>query len=531
MEYTEEQLNSFDKNTLIQLFLVQQSQLKDIDQKLQLLLEQVAVMNNHHFGRSSEKLGSDHQICFMEVDGKIIYFNEAEAIAAMDDEEEAPVIRSRGKKKKGHRLADISHLPIIPIEHKMTEQELTKEFGKDGWSQMPDEIYHRYRFTPMKIEVEEHHVGVYRSKKEGHFKKAGHPAYLLRNSLVSPSLLAGIWNAKYVNAAPLYRQEQEFQRLGANIGRTEMARWTIQCAEKYLSLLYDHLKKELLCYPIIHADETPVCVTKEDRAASKHYMWVYRTGDLEKDKQIVLYEYQPSRKSDHPRNFLKGFRGICVTDGYQVYHTIEKEEKDLKIAGCWAHVRRRFDEAYKALPKSERQSSIAYLALKQIQAIYREDKKLKGLSAEERLEHRQLTVKPLVDAYFAWARQNVSKVSAKGKTANGFTYSFNQEKYLRVFLENGEVPLDNNAAERAIRPFCIGKKNWVMIDTVAGAESSAMIYSIAETAKANHLRPYYYFKYLLEEIPEHMEDHDMSFCKDLLPWSEKLPAECRKEEK
>ena len=182
----------------------------------------------------------------------------------------------------------------------------------------------------------------------------------------------------------------------------------------------------------------------------------------------------------------------------------------------------------KTLPKDKQKSSLAYLALKQIQAIYREENKLASMTTEERLKHRQLTVKPLVDAYFAWAKQKLFSVTPKSKTANGLTYSLNQEKYLRTFLEDGEVPMDNNSAEQAIRPFCVGKKNWVMIDTIAGAEASAIIYSIAETAKANNLKPYNYFEYLLTEIPKHMDDHDVSFCEDLLPWSDKLPAECRK---
>lgn len=528
MEYTEEQLNHFDKSTLVQLFLVQQSQLKDIDQKLQLLLEQVAVLNNKRFGKSSEKLGVDNQICFMEVDGNIVFFNEAEAVAALDESEEEPV-KKRGKKTKGKRIADIRNLPVIPVEHKMTEDELIAEFGEDGWYQLEDEVYNRYRFTPMKVEIEEHHVGVYKSKKDNHIKRADHPAYLLRNSLVSASLLAGIWNAKYINAVPLYRQEQEFQRMGVNIDRADMARWTILCAERYLSIFYDYLHEKLYEYHVLQADETPVLVSKEDRTTgTKHYMWVYRTGMMYLDKQIVLYEYQPTRNANHPRSFLKEFRGVCITDGYQIYHTIAEEREDLKVAGCWAHVRRRFDEAVKALPKASQKMSLAYLALKQIQAIYREDNKLKELGSEERLKHRQLTVKPLVDAYFAWAKQNLLSVMPKSKTANGFTYSLNQEKYLRVFLEDGDVPLDNNAAEQAIRPFCVGKKNWVMIDTIAGAEASAIIYSIAETAKANNLKPYDYFEYLLTEIPKHMEDHDTSFCEDLLPWSDKLPEKCRK---
>lgn len=175
-----------------------------------------------------------------------------------------------------------------------------------------------------------------------------------------------------------------------------------------------------------------------------------------------------------------------------------------------------------------RQDALAHLALKQIQAIYREENKLVDMSAKERLKHRQLTVKPLVDAYFAWVKENLNKVSAKGKTHNGFSYSINQEKYLRVFLEDGEVPMDNNAAEQTIRSFCVGKKNWVMIDTIAGAESSAIVYSLSETAKANNLKPYDYFEYLLTEIPKHMDDIDRSFLEDLLPWSPNLPENCKK---
>ena len=258
-------------------------------------------------------------------------------------------------------------------------------------------------------------------------------------------------------------------------------------------------------------------------------MWVYRTGKMYKDNQIVLYDYQQTRNTSHPREFLKNFKGVCVTDGYQVYHTLEKEREDLTIAGCWAHARRRYDEAVKALPQKDQKSSLAYLALKQIQAIYREEKLLSELSPEERLKLRQFSVNPLVEAYFVWVKEHIGKVLSKSKTWSGFNYSINQEKYLKAFLDDGEVPMDNNAAEQSIRGFCIGKKNWVMIDTINGAKSSAIIYSIVETAKANNLRPYNYFEYLLTEIPKHLDEKDYSFCEDLLPWSPKLPVECRKQ--
>ena len=534
LKYTEEQLNSLDRETLIRLFLSQQEQLENIDHTLRLVLEQMADLKRHRFARSTEKHEIEDQISFMEVDGKIVFFNEAEAVAAEENALEEPegVSRTKPKKKQGKREEDLEGLPVVVVEHSMTDGELEDKFGKDGWKQLPDEVYRRYSFTPAKVEVEEHHVKVYAGKKTVEIVKAEHPECLLRGSLVSPSLEAAVMNAKYVNAVPLYRQEQEFERYGLHISRQNMANWTIQCADRYLAVLYDYLHEKLYSYHVLQADETPVLVNKDGRpAGAKSYMWVYRTGRMYTERQIVLYEYRKTRNASHPREFLKDFNGVCVTDGYQVYHTIEGEREDLRIAGCWSHARRRFDEAAKALPKQKQKDSRAYLALTMIQAIYQEEKQLKDLPAGERKDRRQLSVKPMVEAYFTWVRENLPKVPPKSKTWEGFHYSLNQEKYLKVFLDDGEVPMDNNAAEQSIRGFCIGKKNWVMIDTIAGAKASAIIYSIAETAKANNLKPYDYFEYLLTEIPKHLDDTDRSFLDDLLPWSPSLPANCRKPDK
>ena len=530
LKYTEEKLNSLDRETLIQLFLSQQEQLENIDHTLQLVLEQMADLKRHRFSRSSERHEADEQISFMEVDGEIVFFNESEAVAAEEaGEEEGAAPRRRPKKKQGKREEDLEGLLVTVVEHSMTEKELESWFGEESWKQLPDEVYRRYSFTPAKVGVEEHHVKVYAGKETERIVRAPHPQTLLRGSLVSPSLEAAVMNAKYVNAVPLYRQEQEFARYGLHISRQNMANWTIQCADRYLAVLYDYLHRKMYGYHVLQADETPVLVNKDGRpAGSKSYMWVYRTGRMYADRQIVLYEYQRTRNASHPREFLKDFSGICVTDGYQVYHTVEGEREDLKIAGCWSHARRRFDEAVKALPKAAQKGSRAYLALTMIQAIYREEKQLKELPAQERRIRRQLSVRPLVEAYFTWVRGNLPKVPQKSKTWEGFSYSLNQERYLKVFLDDGEVPMDNNAAEQAIRGFCIGKKNWVMIDTIAGARSSAIIYSIAETAKANSLRPYDYFEHLLTVIPKHLDDTDRSFLDDLLPWSPNLPANCRK---
>ena len=540
-KYTEEQLNKLDKELLVQLFLGLQDQMEGLtrqtqalNDKMQLMMEQLVLSKKSRFGRSSEKMAGPGQIRFMEVDGEIVFFNEAEAVCGLDVPEPDSLEPQQPKKKKqaGKREADLAGLPVRRIDHYLSEKELAAEFGEKGWKQLPDAISRCYRFVPAKVEVEEHHVGVYSSKTDDRMVKAPHPKKLLSGSLVSPSLAAAVLNGKYVNAVPLYRLEKEFERYGLAITRQNMANWVIRLGESCFGPLYDYLHTLLYRYPVIQADETPVLVNKDGRpAGSKSWMWVYRSGCLYQKEQVILYEYQKTRNASHPRKFLKDYNGICVTDGYQVYHTLEKEKEDLKIAGCWVHCRRKFEEALEVIPKELRKQSVLDLLMNQIRAIYREEGKLSGFSADERVEKRQLVVKPLVDAFFAYVKQNSGRVAKSGKAREAFTYALNQEPYLRVFLENGNVPMDNNASERAIRGFCIGKKNWEMIDTVHGASASAIIYSISETAKANGLKPYEYFEYLLTEIPKHQDESSTDFLADLLPWSEKLPEYIRKPKK
>ena len=539
-KFTEEQLNTLDKSFIVNLFLQLQDQndklsdeIQELNKKMEVLIEQITLANKNRFGRSSEKMMDTSQICFMEVDGTIVFFNEAEAVSDLDAEEPDTLENKPARKPKavGKKEADIKDLPVNIINHYLTDEELVAEFGENGWKQLPDAISKRYRFIPAKVEIDEHHVGVYASKTDNRIIKADHPKALLHGSLVSPTIAAAIMNGKYVNAVPLYRLEQEFSRYGLTITRQNMANWMIRLGESYLAVLYDYLHQKLYDYHVIQADETPVLVNRDGcSAGTKSYMWVYRSGHLYTDKQIVLYDYHKTRNSSHPREFLRNYSGICVTDGYQVYHTIEKEREDLQIAGCWVHARRKFDEALTVIPKAHQNKSNAFLVIKQIQAIYREEGKLNKLSSEERLMQRQLVIKPLVDALFAYLKKMEPTVPASGQLRKAYTYILNQEKYLRVFLEAGEIPIDNNASERAIRGFCIGKKNWQMIDTINGAHSSAIIYSIAETAKANNLKPYDYFVYLLEEIPKHMEQKDRTFLEDLLPWSKKLPEGIRKQQ-
>ena len=541
IKYTKEQLNKFDKDLLIELFLGMQGQMEELSRqtqalndRMQLMMEQMVLFQKNRFGRSSEKMADSEQIRFMEVDGTIVFFNEAEAVCDLDAPEPDDLELKAPKKKKqpGKKAADIAGLTVKRIDHYLKEEELTAEFGENGWKQLPDAISRCYQFIPVSVVIEEHHIGVYSSKLDEHMIKAPHPRNLLHGSLVSPSLAAAVINGKYVNAVPLYRLEKEFERYGLAITRQNMANWMIRLGEEYLGTMYDYLHKLLYDYHVIQADETPVLVNKDGRpAGSQSYMWVYRSGFMYRDRQIILYEYQKTRNASHPREFLRDYTGICVTDGYQVYHTLEKERENLKIAGCWVHCRRRFNDALEVIPKAHRKESILHLIMKQIQAIYREEGKLSDFSTEDRLMQRQLVVKPLVDAFFAYLKQNEPKIPKNGKIREAFTYALNQESYLKVFLEDGDVPIDNNASERAIRGFCIGKKNWEMIDTVNGANSSAIIYSIAETAKANNLKPFDYFEYLLTEIPKHVDDKNTDFLAELLPWSDMLPENIRKPQK
>ncbi len=540
--YTKDQLNKMEQSELIALILSLQDQLsmmnenyKNLNNTMQIMMEQLADMKRHRFGRSTEKMDADTpgQITFFEPHSGMAYFNEAEAIADLPDDESDESDESappkRGKKKKGKLDKDIKDLPVDITSYDIPIDQLEEIFGKDGYKRLPDEIQRQYRFTPAKISIDEFHIAVYAAKQGKKMVKADHPKKLLPHSMVSPTLGAGVMTAKYVNAGPLYRQETSLNADGIHVTRKNLADWMIKLSDRYLHPIYLRMHELLLEHHVIQADETPVLVNKDGRpAGSKSYMWVYRTGVMDKAQPIVLYEYEKTRKADHPREFLKDFKGICLTDGYQVYHTVEQELEDLKIAGCWVHARRRYDEALKALPKDKRKGAVANTALKLIQAIFNADNALDLLSADERLKKRHETVAPLVDAYFEWVKQNIGSVLKGTKTEKGMQYSINQEKYLRVFLTDGDVAMDNNGAERAIRPFCIGKKNWEFCDTISGAKASAVIYSITETAKANNLRPYNYLVHLFTEVPKYLDETDITLLDELLPWSKSLPKDCYK---
>jgi len=534
-KYTAEQLKNLSSGELVILVLSMQDQLDRLNENFENLVEQLRVSNGQRFGRKTEKLP--------EIEGQLSLFNEIEAACDLNEPEPAseellPAGR-RKKKAKGKREEDLKDLPEELHPHTVSREKLDALFGEGNYRRLQDETYRRLRCKPMEWVVEVHTVEVYvgtGGEHQDEFLRADRPKDLLRNSIVTPSLEAAVLNAKYVNALPLYRIEQEFARYGVALSRQTMSNWTISCAERYFAPLYERLRQELLKCRVNHCDETPVDVIHDGRdTRTKSYMWVHRTGELSAGGPVILYEWQPTRHHRHPVEFYRGYHGVVVTDGLQQYHLTEKELEGFTNANCWTHARRFFADAVKAMGKSDAavRKSTAFQALTRIAAIYKLDEALKGLTPEERLKERQKSIRTLVEEYFTWAKAMMSgtTVLPKGKTAQGLNYSINQEKYLKVFLEDGEVPIDNSAAERAIRPFCIGKKNWVLINTVRGAGASAMLYSIAETAKANGLNTYAYFEYLLTKLSEAADEKgniDTSKLDPLLPWADDLPSQCHK---
>ena len=235
------------------------------------------------------------------------------------------------------------------------------------------------------------------------------------------------------------------------------------------------------------------------------------------------------------QEFLKYFKGIVVCDGYSAYRKLDRENPDIVFVGCWSHARRRFAEALKALPKAAQKNAketVAYEAVSRIAAIYHLDNQMEGQPAKVRKMYRQANIRPLVEAFFAWVKEiQIKNQLSRGKTLDGINYCINQEVSLKAFLEDGDIPMDNNATESALRSFCLHKHTWKLIDSLDGANASAIIYSITETAKANNLNPFRYLEHVLTVLKDHQDDREYSFIDDILPWSEKLPAICRSKTK
>jgi hypothetical protein len=347
--------------------------------------------------------------------------------------------------------------------------------------------------------------------------KAPKPNRAFPGSIASPSAVAHVIEEKYVMGVPLYRQEQQWSRRGVNLSRQNMANW-IMHAQHWLQPIYDGMKEVLLSQDIIFADETTLQVLQEDgkKAESQSYMWLYRSG--RDGPGIVLFEYQPTRSGEHPKGFLKGFKGYLVTDAYAGYNGIP----DVTRVSCWSHTRRGFDEAIKAAGRRA-QDPKSLEGLKFCNALFDIERELEDLDPQERFEQRLQRSKPVLEAFLAWLEKTSAECVQQSHLGKAVSYCLKHWKELNNFLLDGRLELSNNRAERSIKPFVIGRKNFLFCITPRGARASATTYSIVESAKENGLKPFEYLKYLFTELPN-------AAAKDLnefLPWSETIPDYCR----
>lgn len=529
---------------MVQMYLTQQETVKVLtaqleamqkqNQKLQSSIDelnlQIRILTQQRFGRKTEKLDKNQISLFDSEDADV--FNETELLTeeGILGESELETVTYTRKKPTGKRDLDLSLLEVV-VEPTITlsDEELKERFPK-GYKCLPDEVYRMVEHVPEKLVVHEYHIAVYAGKDDDGVIKGKRPEKLLKNSYLTPSLAAAVFDMKFVNHLPYNRICEDFKRKDAVISRQVMAGWMIRVTDRYLRPLYRALHQKILDSKLIHCDETPFTLIDNGRGpGTKDYMWVYHTCEKYDSKPVFVYEYQPGRSKDMPAKFLEGYKGYLVTDGYQVYHSLENERPDeLKVAGCWTHLRRKFVEIVKA-GKVSASGSTAEEAVSRIATIYHVDNMMKDKECDERLKHRQQSVQPLVDEFFTWIKEiSEEPLDKGGKLSAAINYALNQEKYLRAFLESGMIPLDNNDAERSIKNFCVGKHSWHVIDSKAGAETSGMLYSIAETAKANGLKPYEYFKYVLEFMLEHQDDAPTSYINEIVPWSDKIPDSCRK---
>lgn len=536
-KFTEEELNTMSHDAKNTVIYQMQDRLDKLEHDYENLIEQIRLANQERFGRHTEKLD--------DLVGQLSFFNEVEACC--DGNAKEPTIeevtddalkKPHKPKQKGQREEDLKDFPQEVIPHDVSENQLISTFGEGNYKSMPDEICWQLRFEPGKWVAEKHVIKVYVGTDGLHqdeFLRGDHPGTLFRGSIATPSLEAAIINAKYVNSNPLDRLSRDFRANGLNLSKQTMSNWTVWSAERYFRPVYDLMITTQLQAHVNQCDETTLEVIHDGRpAGSTSYMWVHLTGELSPVPKIVVYEYQKTRHSGHPKEYYKNFKGVLMTDGLEQYHKLAREQEGLINANCLAHARRHYANAIKAMGKGNPEavkSSAAYKALVQIGAIYDLEGTLKDLTPEERLKERQTSIKPLIEAYFAWVKGILASgtVLPKTETAKGLQYSINQEEYLKVFLTDGEVPIDDSASERALRNFTIGRKNWVTINTVRGAQASAIIYSITETARANNLNVYYYIKHLLTELPQLMDKNgniEQSLLEPLMPWSKGLPADC-----
>ena len=541
--FTEEQLNGMSRENLIELMKLMKEQsakkdteiqlLKDKQKELEfmnaMLSDRLALARRKQFGSSSEKYAEGYE--------QMDLFNEAEASA--DPEAEEPTFEEvhpssyKRKKRTGKKEEDLSDFEVTEtIEYKLAgEDRYCPECGKK-YKIVTKETVKRLKFVPAKFEVVEEVTYVYSCPECGFMKRPEKtPPLVSGGSIATPSLVAGIMNAKYVNGMPLARQEREFARYNLNLSTKTMANWIIGCADRYLTPLYDRMKEAFLKSRYIHCDETRIQVIGEpdQKGTTQNWMWVYLTDEYSESPRMALFDYERTRAGYHPVKFLDGrFHGYLTCDGYQAYHGLDDS---ITVTGCFTHARRRFDAALTALKKDftreQLKETVAYNAMTRIGILYKVEELIRNKTPEERYEERQKQSRPVVDALFEWLHSMEDSVDRSSLIGDAILYTLNQEPYLRRYLDDGHLSIDNNSAERAIKNFAVGRRNWLFAKSIRGADASAVVYSITETALLNGLKPYVYLTYVLDQIRQMGPFPKPDELERLLPWSDDLPEEFR----
>ena len=510
-----------------QQLLTQSERLAKMEQQIEVLMEALRLARHKQFGASSEKSEDTlmEQLSFL--------FNEAEVFSAAEKEaeENVTVVATHKRHKKHEYTLDSvpEGIPVKQVEHRLEGEELICPECGDTMTEIGKEVVRTLEIVPAQAIVHEDIYYTYACKNcsenadegcETPVVKASREKNIIPGSFAAPEAIAHIMTQKFVMGSPLYRQEQEMNRKGIQLSRQTMSNWILKATEDYLTPVHEQLHKELLKRDVLHGDETTLQVLHEPgkKPQSESYMWLYRTGG-DTDKPIVLYEYQPGRGAKHPKEFLAGYKGYLHTDGYQGYHSLPE---DITVVGCWAHLRRKFDEAVKSLPKGKAKGSSASQGLIYCNLLFGIEQEIADKSPEERYKERLEQAKPILDAMFAWA--NSRTAAPKSALGKAFHYLKEQWPYLTNYLKDGRLEISNNLAERSIKPFVIDRKNFLFANTPKGATGSAIMFSLIQTAIENGLDPYKYLTWLLKQAKD-ADLTDAQVVQNLLPWN--TPVECR----
>jgi transposase len=494
----EENLENFSNGQLINTILsLRETNLSLRDSNLfmrqciEQLEYQVRLLKAWRFAAKSEKISPNQILLFNEVEAEIIKQSDD---SQADKDSTTEVGSYKRNKPKRKPLPDI--LPREEVTYDIPEEE------KIGKKKIGEEISEQLKWQPAKVSVIRHIRFKY-ATVDGTIVTARMPAQPIPKSIASPSLLAHIAVSKYADALPLYRQEKIFNRFDIDISRSSMAHWMIRVGE-LLKPIYNSLEDEVIAAKYVQCDETKIQVLKEPGKSAKSlsFMWV-RVGFVDWGR-IVLYHYSSTRSGETASKILTGFTGYLQTDGYSAYDSATLSQ-EVKRVGCFAHARRKFFDVVKG-SKNPKQEISANEALEKIGRLYNIEKSLKEKSSSqdyftERRKQRQEKSIPILDEIKKWADEKSQTIVPKSPTGLALQYLQNQWTKLRKYVEDGCLEIDDNIVENSIRPFAVGRKNWLFSDTTDGAEASSIIYSIIETAKANNIEPFGYLNLLLEKLP------------------------------